>query len=744
LAFAILLCQRKCVSLSTVKQPMKFSFKYILFFFFTFVYFIAGSQINALDDSPKFTVRGTVIEQDTRNPIPNVNIRVNGGSYTTTDVFGEFRVEARKGDELTIRHKDFETIYYTILSNERITVEVEPSTQDKIYSKRSKRVSEPQFNWFIDSAEVYLKTDAKKSVQFITDALELSNSKKENGDAYEVLGDIYMYWKQYDLAVSNYQISLQSKDLNETRLKLAKAYRLNENYQESIQEYNETNKRGLSNYQLVILYEGLGDVYKSIKQYDVAIKAYRDGLQEAQDHLITPKVTDLNSKIAEVLSSKGEVVEAQGYFNKSLQLAGSQNKKRGVEEKVKVADFQNTVSNFSDEIVLRKQALDDIKDIETERDSIIDNESALTSQKQKYKIGNAYAQQNDFGNAINYLEESIEEAETKEDLIVQKDATRKLSEVYRTTGDFTKALAAYQEYVDVVDKLYRKKEQEISQATRFRKDLTTKQNRITSLESNRELSESQYQLTVEQSKRQKIIIYSLIGGLFLLLLVAFLMYKYIRQQRLANNLLALKSLRSQMNPHFIFNALNSVNSFIASNDERTANKYLTDFSKLMRAVLENSEEDFIPLEKEIELLQLYTQLEHFRFQDKFDYAINVDEKINVEDFVIPPMLLQPYIENAVWHGLRYKKEKGHLNIDIFQEREDEIKITISDDGIGRENSKALKTKNQKKQNSKGMGNIKKRVAILNDMYKDKVDVFVDDFQDEQDTGTKVVVTLKKD
>ncbi|GAL65987.1 histidine kinase [Jejuia pallidilutea] len=723
---------------------MNFYFKYLLFFYVAFGSLTAVAQVNMLNDSPRFTVRGSVLEQDTRNPIPNVNIQINGGSYTTTDMFGEFRVEARKGDELTIRHKDFETIYYTILSNERITVEVAPNTQNKTFSKRSKKVRQPQFNWFIDSAEVYLKKDAKKSIQFIADALELSNSKKETGDAYEVLGDIYMYWKQYDLAVSNYQISLQNKGVNETRLKLANAYRLNENYQESIQEYSTINKTELSNYQLVTIYEGLGDVYKNINQYDNAIKAYRDGLLEAQNHLIIPKITDLNSKIAEVLSSKGEVAEAQGYYNKSLKLADNQNIKRAVQERVKVADFQNTVNNFTDEIVLRKQALEDINNIETEKDSIIDNESALTSQKQKYKIGNAYAQQNDFSNAINYLEESKEEAETKEDLIVQKDATRRLSEVYKTTGDFTKALAAYQEYVDVVDKLYRKKEQEISQATRFRKDLSTKQNRITSLESDRELSESKYQLTVEQSKRQKIIIYSLIGGLFLLLLTAFLMYKYIRQQRLANNLLALKSLRSQMNPHFIFNALNSVNSFIASNDERTANKYLTDFSKLMRAVLENSEEDFIPLENEIELLQLYTQLEHFRFQDKFDYAIHVDEKINIKDFVIPPMLLQPYIENAVWHGLRYKKEKGHLNINISQEYKDEIKITIADDGIGRKKSKALKTKNQKKQNSKGMGNIKKRVAILNDMYKDKVNVFIDDFKDEEDTGTKVVVTLKKD
>ncbi len=696
------------------------------------------------EQEPRFTIRGSVIESDTRDPIPNVNVEVNGGAYTTTDYAGDFRIEAKKGDELIIRHKDFETVYYTIQSNERITVEVESNKEEAEYNKlkKSSRQNPNQFKSLIDSAETYLKKDAKRSIQFIEKALVESNSVKENAETYEVLGDIHTFWKQYDLAVSNYRISNQNMKTNIVKLKLAGAYKQNKNYQESIQTYKEINKKELSNWQLVQLYEGLGDVYLLTKNYKLSIDNYQKGLVVAQKHLITPKITDLNSKIAQVYDAKGEVQKAEGYFDKSMKLALTQNKKRAAEEKVRAADFQSTNSNYSSEIALRKEALEDINDFQS--DSISDNESALTTQKQNYKIGNAYALQKDYENAISYLEESIEVADSKEDLIVQKDATRKLSEIYRDAGQFDKALIAYQSYVDLVEKLYIKKEQEISQATRFSKDIVSKQNRILSLESDRALTESQFQLTTEQTKRQKLIIYSLIGGVLLLLVTALLMFKYIRQQRLANNLLALKSLRSQMNPHFIFNALNSVNSFIASNDERTANKYLTDFSLLMRAVLENSEEDFIPLEKEIKLLELYTKLEHFRFQDKFDYDIRIDENINVQDFVIPPMLLQPYIENAVWHGLRYKKSKGHLQIGITQMTLDEIKITITDDGIGREKSKALKTENQQKQNSKGMGNIKKRVAILNEMYKDKVDVLIDDFQEDEDVGTKVIVTLKKD
>ena len=409
------------------------------------------------------------------------------------------------------------------------------------------------------------------------------------------------------------------------------------------------------------------------------LKPIQNGLSVAKKHLITPKITDLNSKIAEVYAANGDLDNAQNFYSNSLNLASKENKTRALEEKVKVADFQNSNRSYSDEIELRKDALKDIEDIET--DSILDNESPLTPQKQNYKIGNAYYLQQDFDNAIPFLEKSIAEANEKEDLVVEKDAKRKLSEVYSDAGEYNKALETYKEYTELVEALYIKKEQEISQAARFNRDITNKQNRITSLESDRALSESKYQLTAEQSKRQQLIIYSLVGGVFLLLLTAFLMYKYIKQQKLANNLLALKSLRSQMNPHFIFNALNSVNSFIASNDERTANKYLSDFSFLMRAVLENSDQDFIPLEKEIELLELYTQLEHFRFKDKFDYSIKVSEDVNIKEFLIPPMLLQPYIENAVWHGLRYKETKGKLDISIDQTGKDEIQITIADDGI---------------------------------------------------------------
>ncbi len=711
------------------------------------------SQVKRSSENKSFMLKGEVIDGETNMPIPKVNVEILGGQYTTTNLSGRFAISAKVGDELIIKSDDFVTVYYTIKKNDFVTVRVEKSKTEvaPIVTKKPVAEEKASFNLYLDSAKFFLKKDAQKSIEYVTKALEPQRgktiSKKENGLAFEILGDINLFWSLPDLAIDNYKQSLQNISNTDVAIKLAEAFVQNKNYQESISAYQKLLGDKLSAYQKVEVYEGLGDTYKSIGDGVKSVFNYQKALDVAKENRITPKITNLNSKIGEAYAQSGALNEAEEYFDNSLKLAKRENKKRAVAEKNKVADFYNQNRDYEKEIELREETLEELNSMG--KAATVEDE-ALTPQRQNYKIANAFVAQEKYKQAIPYLEKSIAEADKKEDLIVQKDAVRKLSEIYRDIGEFDKATESYQRYVEVVDELYIKKEQEISQAARFSKEITQKQNRIASLENDRKLNESRYKLAFENQELiqkndriQKWIIGSLILIVFLLFFAAYTQYKNVKQQKFANNVLALKSLRSQMNPHFIFNALNSVNSFIAVNDERTANKYLTDFSLLMRSVLENSEEDFIPLEKEIELLELYVKLEHFRFKDKFDYKITIDENIKLNEFVIPPMLLQPYVENAVWHGLRYKEEKGLLEINFQQINSETIKISIIDDGIGRSKSNEFKTENQKKQKSKGMGNTKKRIAILNEMYKDKVDVKVENVF-ENNEGTKVELTLKKD
>jgi len=726
--------------------------KYYLLFLFFAVSFLNYSQTNQNENAIKqFSLKVVVKSKESNQDIKDAEVFVNGRQFRFNPVYGYYKVFARVNDELMVSHPDFETVYQTIKSDDEFRILVEGFPDEK-YSKiksTNKEVSASGYLQFLDSAKIYKEKDIDKSLSFIEKALENSNTRKRNAATYKTLADIYLYWKQYDLAVNNYKLSLQIDENNTTKIELAKAQYLLKKYEEAIKTYQNLQMKRLSNFEKILVNQGLGDVYFELKNFKKAREYYQTALKIANANSIKSKITDLNSKLASVYAAEGDTKKAETFFNNSMRFASQENVNRTIKEEEKKADFLNDNRRFDDEITLRKKTLSKTENKTSTNEETSKDADSITSQKINYKIGTAYILKEEYEEAIPFLEESRKDAKKNKDIVVEKDATRKISEVFANLGKYDKALENYEKYVTLVDTLYNRKEQEIQQIKRFSKKISENQNRIASLEKDQELADSKIslafvdqKLSEESNRRQRIIIYSLFGGVLLLSLLAYFMYRNNKQQKLANNLLALKSMRSQMNPHFIFNALNSVNSFIAVNDERNANRYLSEFSALMRAVLENSDEDFIPLEKEIELLELYVKLEHNRFKDKFDYTILVDENINLEQFSIPPMLLQPYIENAIWHGLRYKTTKGNLEISIDKKDEETIQISIVDDGIGRQKSQELKTKNQLKQKSKGMSTIKNRIEILNSMYKDKISVQVSDVLDNGE-GTKVELQLKK-
>jgi len=725
---------------------------------FLFCGFVAFSQTQ--ESVNRIQIKGSVLAKESHDPISGVEVTTDKGGYVETDMQGQFKITASVGDEVIFRSPEIETLRYIIKSDEDIKVLVQDYGTTGSFGRSKNKVSRTSVSMhkvFLDSANFYKREDIEKSIDFVTRSIsELGSrgNKKELAQSLTTLGEVYQYYQQYDLAITSFKDAQEANKTTRTALLLGRTYLLNkdfENAEKTLIPLLEI--KNMVPYQRTELYEGLGDAYKGSNNIDKAVSFYVEGLNVARKNQITPKVTDLNSKIADAYAKDNRSIEAEGFYNNSLLLARDEAPQRAIQEKEKVADFYNQKNRYDEEIKLRKSTLNELNSLPAqvvEQKSSIMELDSITSQRINYKIAKAYIAQDKYDEAIPYLEKSIVEADIDDDLIVQKDATRKLSEVYENRGDFTKAYKTYQDYVAVVDTLYIRKEQEISRAARFNREISSKQSRISGLEQERELSQSKYDLAVteqqlvqESYKRQQWVIYSLIFGLILMGLATFFFYRSNQQQKLANNLLALKSLRSQMNPHFIFNALNSVNNYIAKSDERSANRFLSEFSTLMRSVLENSEEDFIPLSKELELLEVYVKLEHSRFPEKFDYELIIDKNVDVDSFQIPPMLLQPYIENAIWHGLRYKDEKGKLSIHLTQKTKESVEIVISDNGIGRKKSSQLKTQNQKKQKSKGMGNIKKRVAILNDMYKDKVDVHISDLETDG-TGTKVTLTLKKD
>ena len=197
-----------------------------------------------------------------------------------------------------------------------------------------------------------------------------------------------------------------------------------------------------------------------------------------------------------------------------------------------------------------------------------------------------------------------------------------------------------------------------------------------------------------------------------------------------------------MNPHFIFNALQSIQTFLLGHKSEEANLYLLKFSKLMRAVLENSQHSEVPLEKDIQALELYMQLESIRLPLPFTYQFHIDKSVDVESDFLPPLILQPFVENAIWHGLQYKPEAGHINIFITK-IDNALHATVEDNGVGRDMSKQVAQPMLMKKESLGMKLTEERLKVLNEVKKFNARFIITDLftKDNQPSGTKVELSL---
>lgn len=206
--------------------------------------------------------------------------------------------------------------------------------------------------------------------------------------------------------------------------------------------------------------------------------------------------------------------------------------------------------------------------------------------------------------------------------------------------------------------------------------------------------------------------------------------------------LELNALQSQMNPHFIFNALHAIQDFIFKKDERVANRYLVKFSRLMRLFLESSKEKYIILDDEIQLLQLYIELEQLRFEDQFEFEVKISPELTSSMIEIPSMLLQPFVENAINHGLIHLKNGGELLLE-FSEKGEQLFCVIQDNGIGRKKAMAIKETSVKSYKSRGLQLMEERQRVWNIIGNTNVDIVIKDLYDSENIacGTRVEILI---
>ncbi|MGX5686518.1 tetratricopeptide repeat-containing sensor histidine kinase [Chryseobacterium cucumeris] len=421
------------------------------------------------------------------------------------------------------------------------------------------------------------------------------------------------------------------------------------------------------------------------------------------------------SQLADVNLKQKDVSSAEENLNTAYKISKKEAPQQALAINQKLADLYVENKNFEKAIEAKKKVL--------KEDFVKENSQEKVNQIQE--LADIYIKKNDPEEAVDLLKNAYGIALDKGHTLEAQKSVKKLDSLYAISGNIDASVQLYRDFLGKLPNLVSKDRSLVDN-----KILEDTEQRISQLEKEKELKD-------ELIRKKNVFNYGLIGALIVLTGLIIFIFRMLKKVQIKNKKIALQSLRREMNPHFIFNSLNSVNHFIATNNELEANQYLTKFSKLMRGVMENSTEDFIPFQQELDLLQNYLALEKTRFADKFDYEIEVDENLNMQNLQVPGMLIQPFLENAVWHGLRYRTERGFLTLS-FEKSESHLKILIEDNGIGIEESKKQKTEHQKTREGRGMKNTLERIQLLNDLYKKDITCSIKD----KENNSGVLVTIR--
>ncbi len=511
---------------------------------------------------------------------------------------------------------------------------------------------------------------------------------------------IYNFFGQVELSVSKNFMALQLA-------KRAKDFPQVAQYQREI---------GESQYQ-IFNYDNANNFF--IQSREMAIKIRDKRLEGLAD-------TDL----ALVKLAKKEYGEAIAEFKNAIRILQAQNDQDGLGLAHKYLgnafneqqDYNNALRYYNMALVYFESA---------------SNRSEIASVY--HLVGTVFAEQGKYKNALNYLNRSIEIRSQYGYIGGIYPSYKEIADVYKKTGNMKLAyqyLDMYSDYSDSarivevsakiaeLSELYRSEQRE--RLIAFQAD---------SIELQRKEKENTELRNIFQT-------YIIIGFIVLLALGAFIIYnrwkqRNIRQlQREAEMNQTL--LRSQMNPHFVFNAMSVIQSYIYENDTKNSTKFLINFSKLMRLILENSSKEFIPLGTEIDILNKYLETQKLRFGDRFEYEVTVNDQLLQEEAVIPPMITQPFIENAIEHGQLHTIDGGFIHV-RFTKDEEMLHVTIEDNGIGRKSS--ANNKKSAEHKSMAMKITQDRINNLSYKYKILGRMEIADYDKEKETGTLVNIYL---
>ena len=594
--------------------------------------------------------------------------------------------------------------------------------------------------------------------------------------AYIELGIEYFFRSNYDKALEYYFKALKvanetgdEETVSECQSEIAIVYKNQGKYDLAL-KYNQkalnyARSSGDSSW-AAVCYANQGTIYLKKGYFTLALNNYLKALKTFEKLGQKRRMGACYLNVGRIYAGQLDFVPAAGYYKLALTNA------RETGNKMNLADGYMSMG----EIWLKKQQTDKARMYLDSARAIL-NESGYSHRMDDCFafIGDTYKLDRDYDKAEEYYSRSLELSTRENDLPGMSESLHNLAEVeylknnlsqaqefghkslaaakeagnpeslkasweilskiYEAAGDDTKALAAYKMYSIFKDSLFSQSKYRAIREAEAKYETEKKEQQLNLLARQNEVQE------LKLSRRRNLL-YALGAGIVLVLLFSYLL---IRQNRIQSKQKAIeleqRLLRLQMNPHFIFNTLIAIQSYIYNSEPLQAGDFLAKFADLIRLTLEHSRVEFVPLNDELKMLTVYLDLQVLRFDNKFDYTLTVDKTPDKEIVTIPPMFAQPFVENAIEHGLRYKQGEGHLNI-IYEKTSNRcMTVTVEDDGVGRKKAEEIEKKDQHR--SHAMEITQERLAVLTKKYNHKYTLEVFDLKDNNNniSGTCVRITL---
>jgi tetratricopeptide (TPR) repeat protein len=555
----------------------------------------------------------------------------------------------------------------------------------------------------IDSAKYFFK----KTVHFAklaNDSAKYASNLNNLSVCYYYLGkvDSALVYSKKALEIKLRIDSLNYKGLAKAYLNIASYYDILAIYDEAVNYFLKGINFAIKSrdkYTMATLYNDLASTFKHMKNYEKAIYYYKKALSDIEsidnDRM---KATILNN-IGTCYINLNENKKAEKYLQKSLALYKEINLGAGMS-----ASYDNLGNLFLKEKEFKKARKYFEKALRISQE-YKDYEGIISS---KFSLAKVDYLEKKYNEALNNLKDALTNSKKYKTNTYLLDIYKYMARTYSKLGNLDGAAKYYESYIVMKDSVFNKQKEEIANKLEIQYQTRLKENEISSLKQANMLKELKLKKTKERNLFIEIVLLGIVAFVILL----------IRKNKIKfeNKIIEFKQklLRSQMNPHFIFNALATIQGYISKKECDTASSTLQKYASLMRQIIENSREEYVPLQEELDTVQNYLEIQKIR-KGSFDYEIIVDDSIDIDEIEVPPMLLQPFIENSIKHAFPENKDGNKITVKIKKEKNG-LLYSVMDNGIGFEEAQRLKSKQKTKHKSYAISITEERLSLL---YKNK-------------------------